>query len=267
MSTMPRSGRLWSLIRNRLAKKGLYDSAAYWDSKAEDFEGLARSNWPSNAYNARMDDEQMKVLDRVFDDVRGLSVADVGCGTGRASIHLAIRGARVTGFDFSTQALAAASREAEQRGLAIQFRAQNVFQPPEPALVGTFDRAVTIGCLGIACSTADDLSRALQHIASLLRPGGRVVFMEPIHRSRLLRRILKLGVKEWIDLSEAAGLRFRERGGLFFVPTRYALAFRELPREIVNPVFSVGEQVLHAWSGLDAWLSDYKWLLFEKESF
>jgi 2-polyprenyl-3-methyl-5-hydroxy-6-metoxy-1,4-benzoquinol methylase len=264
MSASPRSGQLWSLLRNRLAKKGLYDSAAYWDSKAEEFEGLARSNWPSNAYNARMDDEQMKVLDRVFDQVRGLSVADIGCGTGRASMHLAIRGARVTGFDFSAQALAAAAREAEERGLSIQFRAQNVFQPPEPELVGTFDRAVTIGCLGIACSSRDDLDRALHHIASLLRPGGQVVFMEPIHRSRLLRRILKLSVREWIEACESVGLHLRDRGGLFFVPARFALAFRELPREIVNPVFTAGEQVLHAWGGFDAWLSDYKWLVFDK---
>jgi 2-polyprenyl-3-methyl-5-hydroxy-6-metoxy-1,4-benzoquinol methylase len=264
MSASPRSGQLWTLLRNRLAKKGLYDSAAYWDSKAEEFEGLARSNWPSNAYNARMDDEQMKVLDRVFHEVRGLSVADVGCGTGRASMHLAMRGARVTGFDFSTQALAAAAREAEERGLTIQFRAQNVFEPPEQELWGTFDRAVTIGCLGIACSSGDDLTRALRHIAALLRPGGSVLFMEPIHRSRLLRRILKMSVREWIDACDAAGLRLRERGGLFFVPTRFALAFRELPSEIVNPVFTAGEQVLHAWSGFDKWLSDYKWLLFDK---
>ena len=44
---------------DRLTKQGLYDSPAYWDMKAEAYQGLARSNWPSNTYNRHWDERQM----------------------------------------------------------------------------------------------------------------------------------------------------------------------------------------------------------------
>src|SRR5262245_41796591 len=44
-------------------------------------------------------------------DVRGLNVADLGCGTGRHSLWLAAAGATVTGVDFSEGMLAEARRK------------------------------------------------------------------------------------------------------------------------------------------------------------
>jgi malonyl-CoA O-methyltransferase len=40
-------------------------------------------------------------VDRLLGDVRGASVADIGCGTGRHALRLAGNGARVTAVDFS----------------------------------------------------------------------------------------------------------------------------------------------------------------------
>jgi hypothetical protein len=88
-----------------------------------------------------------------------------------------------------------------------------------------------------------------------------VLFVEPIHASRLLRRILPLGVSEWIEHAEALGLELVDRGGLLFVPARWVLAFREWPERLVGPVFRLGERVLAASPHL-APLADYKWLLF-----
>jgi hypothetical protein len=76
---------------------------------------------------------------------------------------------------------------------------------------------------------------------------------------------LKVSVAEWIAICEMHGLRLRNRGNLFFVPARYALAFRELPAGLVDPLFRAGERLLHSWSGLDP-LSDYKWLELEKDA-
>ena len=42
---------LVQMVRDRLSKRGLYDSPSYWDMKAQVYEGLARSNWPSNTFN------------------------------------------------------------------------------------------------------------------------------------------------------------------------------------------------------------------------
>src|SRR5262245_43847283 len=39
---------------------------------------------------------------RILGNVAGLSILDVGCGTGRHALRLAHSGAKVTGLDFST---------------------------------------------------------------------------------------------------------------------------------------------------------------------
>jgi 2-polyprenyl-3-methyl-5-hydroxy-6-metoxy-1,4-benzoquinol methylase len=207
---------------------------------------------------------QMHEVDRTFGDVRGSSIADIGCGTGRASMHLAKRGAQVTGFDFSASAIAAANHEARGQGLTIDFAQRDVFGPVPADLQGKFDGALTIGCLAIACDTAERLAQAIDHVSKLVKPGGKVLFLEPIHRSRLLRRILPMNVGEWILRCEERGLELRERGNLFFVPARYLLAFRDLPAAMCNPVFDLGERVLHASKAFDR-LSDYKVLLFQKK--
>ena len=47
-------------------------------------------------------------ITRLLGDVRGLAIADVGCGTGRHALAMAAAGARVFGLDFSPGMLAKA---------------------------------------------------------------------------------------------------------------------------------------------------------------
>ncbi|HEY3593669.1 MAG TPA: class I SAM-dependent methyltransferase [Polyangiaceae bacterium] len=251
------------LFRDRAGKAGLYDSPGYWDMKAEVYQGLARSNWPSNTFNRYWDERQMALVDRAFGDVSGLHIADVACGTGRASRHLAARGAKVTGLDFAPRALDAARTETRAAGLDIEFRVYDALTPPADDLVGRFDACVTISCLAMACSSAESFEKALGNVVSLLRPGGRFFCLEPIHTSRLLRRILRMSVGEWIERSRAHGLVLEARGGMGFVPARLLLAFKDWPEPVVRPLFRAGEQLLDLWSSLDP-LSDYKWLLFRR---
>jgi SAM-dependent methyltransferase len=174
----------------------------------------------------------------VVGDVRDLAVVDVACGTGRACRHLARAGAKVTGLDFAPQTLDAARAETKSAGLDIDYRLYDALTPPPGELVERFDLGVTISCLAMACRTPADFDRALGHLVALLKPGGRFFFLEPIHESRLLRRILKMSVREWIARSNAHGLTLIDRGRMGFVPTRLLL---------LEP------------------LSDYKWLLFRRD--
>ena len=261
--TMAPGRTLVQMVKDRLTKQGLYDSPSYWDMKAEVYEGLARSNWPSNTFNRHWDARQMSILDRALGDVGGLEVVDVACGTGRASMHLAARGARVTGLDFAPKTLEAARAEAKSKGLSIDFRVQDALMAPPPELVGRFDLGMTISCLAMACSDPIVFDRALGHVVSLVRPGGRFFFLEPIHRSRLLRRILRMGVEDWIASCERHGMTLVDRGRMGFVPTRLLLAFRDWPDACVRPLFRGGEWLLDAAPSLDP-LSDYKWLLFRR---
>jgi 2-polyprenyl-3-methyl-5-hydroxy-6-metoxy-1,4-benzoquinol methylase len=262
---------IFELLRDRRRKHGLYDSAAYWDKKARAYEGLARSNWPSNTYNERVHARQIGLIDELLGDVTGLAIADVGAGTGRMSLHLARRGGRVHGFDFSSLALEVARREAASAGLSIPFTEHNVLEAPDAAHREAFDVALTVGCLALACRDLDSLERTLGHLASLVRPGGRLLLIEPIHAGWLLARILRARVDDWCERARRQGLALVERRGVMFVPTRYVLAFRDLPPLLTRPVFGAGERLLDTARALGVGprlepLADYKALLFCRET-
>ncbi|MBN2192226.1 MAG: class I SAM-dependent methyltransferase [Polyangiaceae bacterium] len=262
---------LRELLRDRRRKLGLYDTAAYWDKKARAYSGLAVSNWPSNAYNVHVHARQTALIDELLGDVGGLAVADLGAGTGRMSLHLARRGARVHGFDFSSRSLEVARRDAAAADLDLPFTEHDVLRDPDPALVGTFDVAMTVGCLALACRDLEALEDALGRVASLVRVGGRVLLIEPVHGTWLLARILRASVDAWCERAERQGLALIERRGVMFVPARYLLAFRDLPQVITTPVFSAGERILDGARAigrgrpLEA-LADYKALLFCREA-
>lgn len=262
---------LLELWRDRTRKQGLYDSPAYWDKKARAYEGLARSNWPSNAYNEHVHARQIALIDELLGPVEGLHVADVGAGTGRMSLYLARRGARVHGFDFSPLALEVARRDAAAAGLRVAFSEHDVSRAPDPAHAGTFDVALTVGCLALACRDLDELERTLGHLATLVREGGRVLLIEPVHAGRLLARILRASPDVWCDRARRQGLALLARRGVMFVPARYLLAFRDLPAAVTDPTFRAGERVLDAARavGLDRSLeplADYKALLFRRDA-
>jgi SAM-dependent methyltransferase len=228
---------------------------------------MARSLWPSNVYNAVWDERQRTLLDRTLGDVTGRRIADVGSGTGRVTRWLAEdRGARqVVGIDFSQATVEAARDEAGAlvtSGL-VRFEQGDVVAGLDKLTPGTFDDAVVLGCLSVACANRASLERALSNIARLVRKGGRVLLLEPIHRSPLLRRVLNLGVEEWIACANAAGLALQETDRMGFVPVRLVLSVRDLPRPLVSLVFGAGERLLDAAPWLSP-LADYKLLLFTR---
>src|SRR5882724_5615533 len=64
------------------------------------------------------------LVDRLLGDVRGLAVADIGCGTGRHTVRLAAAGAIVQALDFSAGMLERARAKAQ--GLNISFRVHDL---------------------------------------------------------------------------------------------------------------------------------------------
>lgn len=99
---------------------------------------------------------------------RGISVADVGCGSGLAMVHLAERfpESRFAGIDFSEEAIAHARGIADKRGLQnVAFYAQDAAQWQPTAefdLVFTFD--------AIHDQARPDI--VLANIRRAIRPGG-----------------------------------------------------------------------------------------------
>jgi 2-polyprenyl-3-methyl-5-hydroxy-6-metoxy-1,4-benzoquinol methylase len=64
---------------------------------------------------------QERVIAAFLAPVTGLTVLDVGTGTGRAALALAARGAHVTGVDASAEMLAVAERRARAASIDVRF--------------------------------------------------------------------------------------------------------------------------------------------------
>jgi SAM-dependent methyltransferase len=255
------------LFAERRKRGALYGAASYWDSRAAARQGMARSLWPSNTFNTLWDERQRVVVARALGDLTGRRVVDIGCGTGRVTRWLAEeRGAGdVVGVDFSPATVDAARHEtgALVTSGIVQFVVGDILAGLHAIGLAAFDDAIVLGCLSVACRDRASLARAMDNIARLVRPGGRVLMLEPIHSSPLLRRILDLGVEEWIACANGAGLALSGADRMGFVPVRLVFSVRDLPRSMVAPIFAAGERLLDKARWL-APLSDYKLLLFTR---
>lgn len=263
------SSGLWQLVKERRTRDAIYGAPSYWDARASARRGMARSLWPSNVFNALWDDRQRAVLGRSLGSLAGRRVVDVGCGTGRIVRWLAEqRGAKhVVGVDFSPATVEAArseSRPLVATGL-VRFEQGDVVAGLDALGVESFDDAIVLGCLSVACRDRASLAAAFANLARLVREGGRVLVLEPIHRSPLLRRVLDLGIEDWVACANGAGLALAGADCMGFVPVRLVMSVRDLPRWIVAPVFRAGESVLDALPWLSP-LADYKLLLFTRRS-
>lgn len=106
---------------------------------------------------------------------RGIDVADIGCGSGRALNRLAALypNSRFTGYDLGAAAIATAKREAAAAGLAnVQFVATDATGLPGEA---AFDLIFTFDAVHDQAKPAI----VLQNIRRLLKPGG-VYLMQDI---------------------------------------------------------------------------------------
>jgi ubiquinone/menaquinone biosynthesis C-methylase UbiE len=106
-------------------------------------------------------------------NLNGARILDIGVGEGQSSILLAQAGAQVTGIDISGEALTRANELAKRCGVAPEFvrMAGEELRFPD----ASFD--------AILCVSAYhhmDLERATLEFVRVLRPGGRVVMIEPL---------------------------------------------------------------------------------------
>ncbi len=101
----------------------------------------------------------------------GLFVLEAGCGSGLFSVELAQRGAKVSAFDFSPVAVAAAKALLQEKApdKFVNLCVADIHAPPFDAQ--SFD-------LVFCCECLEHLERpqaALNRLSELLKPGGRLI--------------------------------------------------------------------------------------------
>lgn len=108
----------------------------------------------------------------------GSRLLDLACGSGGPTLRIAeLAGCRVTGIDLHEEAVAAARAAAEERGIAggADFRAGDAAEPL-PFDDAQFDVLICID----AINHLPARQRVLQEWQRVLKPGGRLLFTDPI---------------------------------------------------------------------------------------
>ena len=112
--------------------------------------------------------------DTVLGDLAGLDVLHLQCHVGTDTLSLVRRGARVTGVDFSEQALIQARALAAELGLEARFVQSDILKL-DAALEGDFD--LVYASYG-AINWIGPIDRWVAIAAGFLRPGGRLVLID-----------------------------------------------------------------------------------------
>jgi malonyl-CoA O-methyltransferase len=124
---------------------------------------------------------EQKLIGPLAGEVAGLTVADIGCGTGRHALRWAAAGARVTALDFSTAMLKRA--RAKPGAEAVTFIHHDLAEP-FPLESAAFDRVFC--CLVLDhIAVLDEFFRQLRR---LCRPSG-CVSVSVMHPAMSLRGV------------------------------------------------------------------------------
>lgn len=148
--------------------------------------------------------------------VRGMRVADIGCGTGRHAVALGREGAAVVGLDFSTGMLRQALAK---RGDSRAHFAAADLDRPLPLREGAFDRVIcclvtdhianlaALFCeLGRICRKGGFIVIAAMHPAIMLR-GVQAQFRDPATGIKVRPRSVANQIADYVNAAVAAGLR------------------------------------------------------------
>ena len=197
---------------------------------------FSRANYRSLiAWPARIRREA-PFLARVLADLPDRSVADLGCGSGEHSRHLAELGFRAAGLDLSESMIAEATRDPLPPNLSFRI---GDLREADRELGGGFGAALILGNTIAFLLEEAELEKTLGAVFRLLAPGGRLLFQMLNYQALYERgeRHLPLNFNDQADgtIVFLRLLDLRENGKVLFFPT--TLRFRpdsDPPLELVR---------------------------------
>lgn len=121
------------------------------------------------------------IVEAALGDVRGLAIADIGCGTGRHAVRLGTAGANVTAVDFSEGMLSRA--RAKPGAERVRFIAHDI-ATRLPLADGAFDRVLC--CLVL--DHVGDVRGLFSELGRICRPDG-FVLITSMHPAMMLKGV------------------------------------------------------------------------------
>ena len=109
----------------------------------------------------------------------GGPILDLGCGTGRVAVPLAVAGHDVHGIDVSDDLLTIANLKAQQKGARITLRHADM---REPAIGGLFALAICAMDTFVHLPSTEAQLEAVRAVYAALKPGGMFV-VDVLHPS------------------------------------------------------------------------------------
>lgn len=213
------------------------------------FDGHARE-YMKNVFTGNTGFE-IEFIIREMGLIPGNRILDIGCGTGRHSIPLALRGMQMTGIDLSEGMLKQAREYAENENVRVELIQADAAGFRRP---GTYDHAICLceGAMGLLGPDDDpgerDL-RILENISRSLKPGGKLL-MTVLNGLKKIREHspedIKAGkfdpvhlvTREKIEINTAEGREEREVREKGFTPG-----------ELHHMLARAGLPILHLWGG------------------
>lgn len=205
---------------------------SFWDGRAGDPSLDQAQVTHPDVWQRWLEIEKVKPLLR-----SGERVIDIGCGSGYATKAFAPLVASIQGVDFS-EGMIERARSGEVPANA-RFDVGNVLELNSGSF-GLFDTAISLRCL-INLPDWETQKTALANIASVIRPGGRYIFVEGYKdgRDRLNGVRTGMGLAEmppvWhnIDFEEGQTIEFLER---YFTVTRQdGFGIYDILSRVVHP--------------------------------
>ena len=138
----------------------------------------------------------MRANFRQLGSLQGRRVLDLGCGRGRWAQEFARRGARVTGIDWSEEALAQARTRVPQATFLHMPVTELGFAP------GSFD---AVNCVTVVQHLPHEVhARVLCEAARVLVPGGMLSLIE-LTAAQAGPHVFPRTVPDWVALARASG--------------------------------------------------------------
>ncbi len=132
-------------------------------------------------------EEGIRELEQLFRRKHVSTILDIGCGTGRSVIYLAKRGFRVSGFDWSVQAIRRAKALLRTQKLSAELKVWNMVTTPYPYEDCSFDAVLSIKV--IHHTNLENINKIINEAERIIKKHGFLYLQAPSYeRAVKLRR-------------------------------------------------------------------------------